>query len=165
MCNDTNKDTNKEEIMRLVRYWPVGSDMRTYTDWLQKEMNRLFESENTGTPSGLFDRAVSPPIDMVETDEAYLVSVDLPGVKENDIELTMANNVLTLRGEKHGYRRPEDSRTVYRNETWSGTFQRTVSFERPVDSERISANLADGVLKIHVPVRNEARTRKIAVGA
>jgi HSP20 family protein len=157
--------------MRLVRYWPVGSDVKTYSDWLQRELTRFLDSDSSATPSGIFDRAVSPPIDVTEHDDAYTVSVDLPGVKESDIDLTVANNVLTLRGEKHGYRRPDQEengqtgrkRTVYRNETWSGTFQRTVSFERPVDSEAVTAHLTDGVLKIQIPVRNEARTRKITV--
>jgi len=91
-----------------------------------------------------------------------VVRCDLPGVKLDDLELTVASGVLTLKGEKKLPERNERSR-VYREEIWAGRFQRTISLPGEVDAEKVTADLADGVLAVALPKREESKPRQITV--
>lgn len=129
---------------------------------LQDEINRLFDLPRSGESHGLFDRTVSPPLDVVETADSFVVQVDLPGIEAKDIDISVAGNVLTLKGERKARSHRGE---VYRKETWEGSFQRTLSLPATVDPDRVSAAFADGVLEITVGKREQARPRRIAVKA
>jgi len=133
-------------------------------DRLQAEMGRLFNLVNLPDGEGVFDRASSPPIDVVETQDEYLVFADLPGLDRKDIELSLASNVLTLGGErKEGSE--SDKRRFYREESWTGSFRRTISLPNTIDPEKISAELKDGVLEVRIGKKAEVKPRQIAVSA
>ncbi len=129
---------------------------------LQQEINSLFDPDARGANVGLFDRTISPEIDVVETDESYDIYCDLPGVEEKDIDISLASNVLTLKGEKRNPAHSEGSK-VYRREDWAGAFQRTLSLPKTVEPDKVQARLKDGVLKISLAKREEAKPRKINV--
>ena len=122
--------------------------------------NRIFSSDRPGF--GLFDRDVSPALDVVEREDDYVIRVDLPGVDQGDIDVTVANNVVTIKGEKKDTFEQKD-RKVYRKETWEGSFQRTLSLPPGTDSTGIEASMKDGVLEVTLPKREEAKPRQIAV--
>mgnify|MGYP003573345838 CR=1 FL=1 len=130
---------------------------------LQDEINNLFDVPTRATTRGLFDRTVSPPLDMGETEDAYVIHCDLPGVAQDDLELTVASGVLTLKGEKKLPERPQGSR-MYREETWSGRFQRTLSLPGEVDPDKVTATQTNGVLVITLPKREESMPKQITVG-
>ena len=111
---------------------------------------------------GLFDRTISPEIDVVETAESLEVYCDLPGVEEKDIDISLASNVLTIKGEKRPPERQVEAK-LYRREDWSGAFQRTLSLPKAVELDQVEARLKDGVLNVTLAKRAEARTRKINV--
>ena len=111
---------------------------------------------------GLFDRTISPEIDVVETAESFEVYCDLPGVEEKDIDISLASNVLTIKGEKRPPERQVEAK-LYRREDWSGAFQRTLSLPKAVEPDQVEARLKDGVLNVTLAKRAEARTRKINV--
>ena len=129
---------------------------------LQREINDLFDFDRADVGSGLFDRTESPAIDVVEREGDFEITCDLPGVEQKDLDLSIADNVLTIKGEKREGKDGGSSKT-YRREIWAGAFQRTLSLPRTVDSAGVDATLRNGVLKIVLPKREEARPRQISV--
>jgi HSP20 family protein len=140
--------------------WPFDEFER-----LRSEINQLFEDDATSGTTGLFDRSTSPRLDVVETDDALMVACDLPGVEAKDIELDVVNNVLTLRGEKHPSAGVSGKGEVknYRRETWHGSFQRTLALPDSVDPDKVSAELRNGVLSIHLAKREERKPKRIGI--
>lgn len=129
-------------------------------DRLQDEMSRLFGLVNGPGYSGLFDRSTSPAIDVQEDDDGVTVWCDVPGVAAKDLEVNLAANVLTIKGE----RRPtQDERKVIRDEAWTGQFQRTLSLPQTVDPDKVDARLADGVLQLKIGKRAETKPRQIEI--
>ncbi len=151
--------------MRMPNGMP--STTGSYFDWLQDEINRLFEPESAELGPGLLDRPAAPRVDIMEYDDRFELLCDLPGVSENQIELTLANNVLTLKGEKKPpvgeAEQQKKNRKLYRDEIWYGNLQRTVSLPQGIDAEKVSATCKDGVLTVTVPKRDEAKQRRIDI--
>jgi HSP20 family protein len=129
---------------------------------LQDEINKLFDFDTDIFGSGLFDRSVSPALDVAERSEEFVVTCELPGVDQKDLNISLSNNILTIKGRKHP---PFDEHKVrlYRNEIWSGDFQRTLSLPTSVDPDKISASLKDGILTLSVPKREELKPKQITV--
>jgi HSP20 family protein len=127
---------------------------------LQSRINDLFDYPSYPARRGLFDRAMSPPIDVTENDDGYTVTCDLPGVDKKNINLSIASNVLTIKGEKKEESLKE-GRKVFRKETWEGSFQRTISLPAEVDNTKVEAEVKDGVLKIRLPKREEVKPKQI----
>ncbi len=127
-----------------------------------EELSRLF---NLGWEnSGLYDQAMSPAVDLVEHDDAYVLTADLPGVQKKDLEVSVENNVLTLKGEKNIERDSKKEVKFFRRETWAGTFHRTVSLPAAADPANVEAKLEDGLLRITIGKREELKPRQITIG-
>ncbi len=151
--------------MALVRwrddnlYDPWG-DMRS----LQDEINRLFDFEQPQPSTGLFDRNVSPAIDIVEDEQGFTVLCELPGMDRKDIQLSIASNVLTIKGEKSLEEEQKGEKGKYfRRESMSGSFQRTLPLPETVDPDKINAVLKDGILTISLQKKEESKPRQISV--
>lgn len=140
---------------RNNRYNPISE-----FDRLQREINALFDVPGLADSQGIFDRQISPALDMAETDDEIVIACDLPGMKQKDIDVSVASGVLTIKGEKHA-EEPQEGTRVFRRETWSGSFQRTVSLPPTADVENIDASFHDGVLTIKVPRKEEAKPKRI----
>jgi HSP20 family protein len=104
---------------------------------LQKEINSLFNDDFFPASTGLFDRTYSPAVDMVENNDDFLVTCELPGFSIDDIDVQVANNVLTIKGDKKESTEDEKKRW-YKKETWSGSFQRTLTLPAGVNTEKNS---------------------------
>ena len=149
--------------MNIVRtrrnLWdPVGE-----LDRIRREIDEMFDpAARRFFSDGLFDREFSPAMDVVENEDGFLVSIDLPGVDRKDIEVSVADNVLTIKGEKKNATETKTGKT-FRKESWEGTFQRTLSLPRGVDAGKIDAKMRDGVLAISLPKSEEAKPKQIAV--
>jgi len=129
---------------------------------LQDEINKLFQFGRFPDATGLFDRTVSPALDVVESAEGYTVICDLPGVDPKDIDVNILDNVLTIKGEKKESSESRDAK-VYKKETWSGSFQRTLSLPSSLDGSKVEAELKNGILRILLPKREEAKPKQITV--
>lgn len=129
---------------------------------LQDEINRLFDFDTPNGMTGLFDRHISPSIDVVEKDDEIVVHCDLPGIEKEDVDISLANNVLTIKGEKKSEEKKEKSRK-YRNETWSGSFQRTISLPEIVDPEKVDATMKNGVLTVMLAKQEDKKPKQINV--
>jgi HSP20 family protein len=147
----------------MNRWRPQRFDpFRDLTD-IQAEINRAFDAyfgvqSRTSTP----ERTWAPPIDVYETRDDLVVAVELPGVREQDIHLSMTGDVLSLRGQR-GIAADAREENYHRIERWSGTFERHVQLPIPVEADRIRASYKDGVLEVRLPKLDEIRPREIKI--
>ena len=145
-------------------------DRRTLPLWeqlqnLQEEMDRLLDAAfaAAGSTSSLLGEHV-PPVDLIEENDRLLFRLDLPGVRKDDIAVTLHDGCLTVSGEI----RPEEryaQAQVHRAERVFGRFQRTVALPVPVAADQIVARYRDGVLEVVLPKAEEARPKQIQVQA
>lgn len=142
-----------------TRRWNAWNDLLT----LQEEMNRLFEGTiGQPTRSGLLAGDFMPPVDVVRDKENLVVKMDAPGMGKDDLDISLLNDRLFIRGTKKQEEESE-GRSVHRRERFYGTFERVIELPNPVDGEKIRATFVDGVLTVTAPLRPEARPRQIAV--
>jgi HSP20 family protein len=147
--------------MALVRWTDRELEPVDTFDWLQGQINDLFEDfPRLPSTRGLFDRTVSPAIDVVEGPDSYTVECELPGMEEKDIDVSIASGVLTIKGEKKGQSERKGAR-VYRKETWEGSFQRTIALPQNIEGGKVEASYKDGVLRVVLPKSESARAKKI----
>jgi len=129
---------------------------------LRAEMDNLFDSFIGGLPtfSGMFGAggrsfALTPHVDVRETDKQLVVEAELPGIDDKDISLSLQDGVLTIRGEKkHEY--DEENENYRMTERRYGSFQRSLRLPDTVDEAKVEANFDKGVLKVMLPKRPEA---------
>jgi len=143
-------------------------DRRTLPLWeqlqnLQEEMDRLLDAAfaAAGRTSSLLGEHV-PPVDLIEENDRILLRVDLPGMRREDINITLHDGCLTVSGEV----RPEEryaQAQVHRAERAFGRFQRTVALPTPVPVDQIAARYRDGVLEVVLPKPEEAKPKQIQV--
>lgn len=109
-------------------------------------------------------RGFKPPVDIVEKDNAFFATVDLPGLKKEDIEISLDEGVLTLKGERKLEAVASDEAKTYRRiERAYGAFSRSFTLPQGVDLAAIEASFADGVLTLTLPKSEAAKARKIAI--
>ena len=106
----------------------------------------------------------APETDVVETEREIRVHVEMPGLKRENIEVDVENNVLTIRGEKREERTEGQEGRYHLAERRWGTFARSFVLPRDVDADNIHASFEDGVLTVRIPKSEKARRRKIDVG-
>ena len=131
---------------------------------LQDEMERLFEARMGRTPHGGHETATDwvPAVDIREEDARFVLEADLPGVKAEDIEVTMEDGVLTLRGSRETERR-EEGAGFRRLERVAGTFFRRFTLPDTADAEAITAKSDNGVLEIVIPKHAKVQPRRISI--
>lgn len=143
--------------MTLVRWNPVR-EMLT----LESEMGRLFHGLPGGTPEAETSAPWSPRVDIEEGREGYLVKAELPGIKLEDIKITVADNRLVIQGERR--REAEKNDTAYhRVERIYGAFERAFTLPKAVAADKIEAIYREGVLEVRVPKAEEAKAREIQI--
>ena len=145
--------------MALVRWEPVREIAS-----LQGEMNRLFNTffENpTGVGNGGVRRWM-PAMDLVETDEHFVLKADLPGLAEDDVTIELEDNVLTIAGDRKV--ETEVKRDgFYRLERATGAFRRSLTLPEGVDPEQVQATFDKGVLEVRIPKPEERKPRRVAI--
>ncbi|HEY7618697.1 MAG TPA: Hsp20/alpha crystallin family protein [Solirubrobacteraceae bacterium] len=145
--------------MALVRWEPVRE-----ISSIQNEMNRLFNTffDAPTTGNGPTARRWVPAMDLVETDEHFVLKADLPGLKEEDVNIELEENVLTLSGERTAEH--EDKREGYvRVERAYGSFRRSLTLPDGVNAEGITASFDNGVLEVRIPKPEERKPRRVAI--
>ena len=145
--------------MNLMRYEPFN-----LLNQLQREVNRLLDSSSRfgGEEGGHLVADWAPAVDIQEEPSQFVIHADLPGVEIKDIEITLENGVLTLKGQRADERK-EGTEQYRRIERVRGAFLRRFSLPDAVDAERVSAKCRDGVLEVLVPKREGSQPRKIAI--
>ncbi|HUA75708.1 MAG TPA: Hsp20/alpha crystallin family protein [Solirubrobacteraceae bacterium] len=146
--------------MAIIRWEPareIGS--------LQQEVNRLFgtffDTQAGAGGDGL--RRWVPAMDLVEEGEDYVLRADLPGLSEDDVNVELEDNVLTVSGERKSEH--EEKRDGYRRiERASGSFARSLTLPDGVDPERVKAHFEQGVLEVRVPKPEQRKPRRVKIG-
>lgn len=140
----------------------------TPNDLFRNRFDRLFEQAfgNFPTVAGngeeVSNRAWAPAVDVRETDEALTLLVDLPGVTREDVDITVENRTLTLRGERK-FEKDVERDNYQRIERAYGQFARTFTLPTNVRTDDVKATFADGVLTLVLPKAEESKPRKIAI--
>jgi HSP20 family protein len=145
--------------MALIR-WEPAREVAS----LQQEMNRLFSSffdtPTAGTEGQL--RRWIPAMDVVETDDAFVLRADLPGLSEGDVSIEIEDNVLTVSGERKA-EHEEKKEGFHRIERSFGAFRRSLTLPDGVNPEAVSARFEKGVLEVRVPKPEDRKPRRVSI--
>jgi HSP20 family protein len=145
--------------MALIR-WEPARELGT----IQNEMNRLFNSFfDTPTPgnSGAYRRWI-PAMDLVETEGEFVLRADLPGLSEEDVNIELEDNVLTVSGERKSEH--EDRKEgFYRVERSYGSFRRSLTLPEGIEPDAVKATFDRGVLEVRVPKPEQRKPRKVSI--
>jgi len=144
--------------LNLTR-WDPYREFNTFADRLTRVLSQA-TPRNRDEEMSL--GAWLPPVDIAEDKDKLTLTAELPGFKENQIEVQMEGGVLTLRGERK-FEEEKEGRNFHRVERSYGQFVRSFTLPNNVDREQIKANFADGLLKIELPKREEAKPRQIKI--
>lgn len=131
---------------------------------LHDAMNQLFAQSfvRPGWSAGS-SQAWSVPIDVFETEQGYHVRALLPGMQAEDIELTVQQNTVSLKGQFHPFVKEGQQVTWLMQEIGSGTFERTLTFPKPIDTSKLETSYENGILSILIPLAESSRPKRISV--
>jgi HSP20 family protein len=147
----------------LVRKDPFF-ELTTLQDRVNQLFNRAFGGfEGVGFEQPLTSAEFLPPVDILEDEHNIMLQVEIPGVKEQDLNITLENNVLTLTGERK-FKEEEKKENYYRIERRYGKFTRSFTLPVGVDAEKVEAVFENGVLNITIPKKEEFKPKQITIG-
>ncbi len=132
-------------------------------DALRREMDRLMDNFLPNRNEGETNAFWAPRTDLAETDDAFVLTIDLPGINRDEVEITFEDGALKVSGERQINREQENSQ-FHRIERSYGRFFRAFRFGENADPEHIEANFDDGVLTISVGKREQSKPRRIEIG-
>ena len=146
--------------MNTLTRWEPLREMQT----MRSLMDRFFDEPFLSTPSLWSQRGENfpLPLDLLEEEGQYVVKASIPGVNPEDVEITLTDNVLTIKGESK--RESENNQSNYHvRERHYGTFMRQISLPMPVDSDAVEATHENGVLTLRLPKTEAAKPKRISV--
>ena len=131
---------------------------------LQREVDRLFDEFARGTLATAGDGSLMPSMEITESDKEFVITAELPGLERKDVEISLEDNVLTIRGEKKIEASPDDkNKNVHVSERSYGVFYRVLELPGKVDPASVQATMSKGVLKITIPKPARPESKKIEV--
>jgi len=152
----------------LRTQWDPFQDLRsTQDERTQNQIDRLFahalglHGQWQGA-TGAATPAWAPALDIAERKDAYLVTVELPGVKLADLQITLEDGLLTIQGERQ-FAHDSSEEQVHRVERSYGAFRRSITLPAHVMADEVEASIEDGVLRILVPKAEEAKPKRIQI--
>jgi HSP20 family protein len=144
--------------MALVRWDPIRE-----LDSLQGDMNRLFDRFFEGRTANGMGRRWIPAMDLVETEDDLVLRGDLPGMTEEDVDIEIKDNVLTVSGERQA-EHEDKGEGYHRVERAFGRFSRSLSLPQGIDPDKVEAKFEKGVLEVHIPKPAEAKPTRVQIG-
>ncbi len=141
--------------------WEPFRDLVTLRD----RMDRLFgevAGRGAGGDGELTAGLWNPPVDVYETSDSIVLKADLPDVKENEVDISVEGNTLTIKGERKREKEVQE-KNFYRCERSYGTFMRSFTLPPTVDAEKIGATFSQGVLQLTLPKKEESKPKQIKV--
>lgn len=148
--------------MKQLRRYPTATPVTN----LRREMDRIFNElipfswrlEDTDREIGMW----APTVDMMETDNEYLIEAELPGLTKKDIQINCHDNVLTIEGERKQEEKKEE-KGYLRNERYYGSFKRSIMLPASIVDDKIKATFKDGVLEIKVPKAEKSKRKTVTI--
>src|ERR1700737_1663880 len=145
--------------MTVLTRWDPFRELNT----LQDRMHRLFrESLREGQDESLATSSFAPPVDVYEDEHNIVLKIEVPGIDEKDIDVRIENNTRTVHGERK-FEKEEKEENFRRVERQYGSFTRSFTLPSSVDSGQVSADYSQGVLKIKLAKKAEAKPKQIKV--
>lgn len=129
-----------------------------------REMDRMCERFFRDPWSSLSGSAWTPAVDIAENDQEVTVRVELPGMKPDDVDISISGDLLTIAGEKKAFEEKR-GKDFHHSESFFGKFQRRVPLPTSVDSERVTAEHNHGVITIHLPKQESVKPKRIEIKA
>jgi HSP20 family protein len=157
----------KETVMALIRWqkpetarWDPFRQLST----LRSEIDRLFDEPFSALGEGMqpFMSGWSPALDLYEDRDNLTVKAELPGMKKEDIEISLHDGVLTLSGERKDEQNRHEG-DIHRSERFVGKFQRTLTLPTPVEADKVKASYKDGILTVTLPKAETAKPKQIQI--
>ncbi|MCZ6901502.1 MAG: Hsp20/alpha crystallin family protein [Rickettsia endosymbiont of Ixodes persulcatus] len=142
---------NKSELQN-------NSSKRSYID----DVFNNFFNEIASFSSSYNNRMLSPSTDIIENDSEYNLEMELPGVTQDNIDLKIDSNILTIEGKKEQSSEKKDH-NYHMQERYYGSFYRSISLPSNIDEEHIEAKFNDGILSIKIPKKEQSKAKKIKV--
>jgi len=148
--------------MNTVVRWDPAAEV----DSLQSDVNRLFDGFFGGGASGRQSgpRRWIPPMDLAESRDELILTMDLPGLSEENVAIEVRDNVLTISGERMNAHR-DNGVGFHRAERSFGRFSRALTLPRGVDAEEVAANFDRGVLEVRIPKPEERKPHRVSIGS
>lgn len=146
----------------LIPWEGTGNWLDDFREEMDATMQRFFRPLAEARP--LVAQTWAPRVDVEETDKAILVKADLPGVNPNEVEITVRDGMLIVRGERKE-EKEDKGKTYQRVERFAGKYYRAIDLPAGVDADKIVAESANGVITITIPKAPEVQPKKIAVKA
>jgi len=125
-------------------------------------MNRLFHDSFGGSEDALTTSTFAPPVDVYEDEHQVTLKIEVPGIDENDIDVRVENNTLTVHGERK-FEKEEKEENYRRVERQYGSFTRSFTLPNTVDTDSVQANYDKGLLKIQLAKKAEAKPKQIKI--
>lgn len=128
----------------------------------QRELNRLFDSSFGAAGEFASSEEWRPSLDLAHDEENVVVSLDAPGMSKDAFDISLANNTLTISGER---KTPDgkDGESVLRRERFSGRFSRSITLPPGIEADKVSAEYTDGILTVSLPKAEVAKPRRISI--
>jgi HSP20 family protein len=135
---------------------------------LQDRLNQLFNQtfggfEGFGSEHPLMSTELLPPVDIMETEHDIILKAEIPGVKEEDLKITLDNNVLTITGERK-FKEEDKKENFHRIERRYGKFTRSFTLPTRVDPQNVNATFDNGILALTLPKKEEFKPKEITIG-
>ncbi|GAB6090707.1 Hsp20/alpha crystallin family protein [Spirochaeta dissipatitropha] len=140
--------------MNLVTW---NSPLRALQDW-ERDLDQLFDTLMLDRAEQ--ERGIHPRLDVIEKDNAYTVYIDLPGVKQKDVDVSLTSNVLTISGKRHSETKSKEDGV---SKETAASFERSLTLPEGIDAEKVEAKMENGVLELHIPKSAAAVARKIPI--
>lgn len=151
-------------MLEMTR-WNPNTDLARFRDTFDQLFNRFVDRRLGGSAIGsqeLSERVWSPRVDIRETNDAYEISAELPGMSKDQVEITLENQTLTLKGARV-FEDMGDRAAYHRVEREYGSFSRSFGLPNRVDASKVRAEFKNGVLHLTVPKLEEAKPRRIEI--
>jgi len=150
--------THLEEIIMAITRWDPFREVVA----LQNRMNSLFGNLNNETENPLTTASFVPAVDVYEDEKKVVLKLEVPGIEEKDLDVSVENHTLTVKG-KRKFEKEEKEENFHRIERRYGSFYRAFSLPSTVDTENIAAKYEAGVLKLELKKKPEAQPKQIKV--
>ena len=148
--------------MTVTTGWDLFEDLRAAQDEMLRATRGHGWRPGQQFTSGTTPAVWPPAVDISERKDAYLVAVELPGVKPDEVEITLEDGLLTIQGERH-FAHDSAEEKMHRTERSFGAFRRSITLPSHVEVDKIEATTEDGVLQVLVPKAQEVQAKRIMV--
>jgi HSP20 family protein len=154
----------RENKMTITTAWDLFEDLRAAQDEMLRATSGRGWRPGQQLSSGTSPAAWAPAVNISERKDAYLVAVELPGVKPDELETTFEDGLLTIQGERR-FAHDSAEEKMHRAEGCYGAFRRSITLPSHVEADKIEASMQDGVLQILVPKAPDVQAKRIQVRA